>query len=53
LLNAFQGINAEALSKKIIGMNLTQNIPHLNYLGRELAKAEFCLQSGKPYIQDQ
>ena len=52
-ITAFQGTNAEALSKKVIEMDLTKNIEHLNYLGRELAKAEFCLASGKPYIQDQ
>ncbi|MGV9204136.1 MAG: dihydropteroate synthase-like protein [Promethearchaeia archaeon] len=53
LLHSFEGKSAEALSKKIIGMDLTQNLPHLNYLGRELAKAEFCLNSGKPYLQDE
>ncbi|MFO8017813.1 MAG: dihydropteroate synthase-like protein [Promethearchaeia archaeon] len=52
-LHSFQGNTAEDLSKKIIEMNLTQNIQHLNYLGRELAKAEYCLKSGKPYLQDQ
>jgi dihydropteroate synthase-like protein len=46
------GKNAEALSKKIVELNITNDISHLNYLGRELAKAENCLYLGKPYIQD-
>jgi len=49
----FLGANAEALSKKIIQLNLTKDIYHLNYLGRELNKAEYSLHSGKPYIQDE
>ncbi|MBD3213140.1 MAG: dihydropteroate synthase-like protein [Candidatus Lokiarchaeota archaeon] len=47
------GIEAEAISKKIIELNLTNDIHHINYLGRELKKAEICLDSGKPYIQDE
>ena len=47
------GTNAEALSKKIIELQLTYDVSHINYLGRELKKAEFCLFSGKPYIQDE
>ncbi|TXT55455.1 MAG: hypothetical protein BAJALOKI2v1_680001 [Promethearchaeota archaeon] len=46
------GSNAEAISKKIIKMKLTLNPSHLNYMGRELKKAELCLEFGKPYIQD-
>ena len=53
ILNTFIGNNAEALSKKIIQSNLTEDIYHLNYLGRELKKAELCLSLGKPYIQDE
>ncbi len=52
LLTTLIGTSAEALSKKVIEMNLTSNLQHANYLGRELSKAEFCLFSGKPYIQD-
>ncbi|MFX0187217.1 MAG: dihydropteroate synthase [Candidatus Hodarchaeota archaeon] len=52
LLHTLIGTNAEALSKKAIEMNITNNIQHLNYLGRELSKAEFSLFLGKPYIQD-
>jgi len=53
LISILSGNNAEALSKKIIQLNLTNNIYHLNYLGRELIKAETCLLIGKPYIQDE
>ena len=53
MLHTFIGENAEALSKEIIKRNLTRDIYHLNYLGRELKKAEISLQLGKPYIQDE
>ncbi len=53
LLHTFIGDNAEALSKKIIQSNLTTDIYHLNYLGRELKKAEMHLLFGKPFIQDE
>ncbi|MFX0049598.1 MAG: DUF4346 domain-containing protein [Candidatus Hermodarchaeota archaeon] len=47
------GNNAEALSKKVLELNLTTNLDHMNYLGRELAKAELYLKLGKPFIQDE
>jgi dihydropteroate synthase-like protein len=53
LLNGFSGQEAEVLSKKIIELELTKNLTHINYLGRELRKAEMCLKFGKPYIQDE
>lgn len=53
LLHIFIGDNAEAMSKEIITQNLTRDIYHLNYLGRELNKAEMSLFLGKPYIQDE
>jgi dihydropteroate synthase-like protein len=53
LLRTFVGENAEALSKEIIKQKITGNLYHLNYLGRELKKAEICLLLGKPYIQDE
>jgi len=52
LINIFIGNKAESLSKKIIFLELTTNLEHLNYIGRELSKAEWCLNIGKPYIQD-
>ncbi|MFX1569394.1 MAG: dihydropteroate synthase-like protein [Promethearchaeota archaeon] len=53
LLQTFIGESAETLSKKIIQNGLTNDMYHLNYLGRELKKAEICLFLGKPYIQDE
>ncbi len=53
LLYTFMGENAEALSKEVIKQNLTRDMYHLNYLGRELKKAEISLLLGKPYIQDE
>ena len=53
LLKTLIGSNAEALCKKFIGLGLTQNLEHLNYLGRELERAQICLEMHKPYIQDE
>jgi len=53
LLHIFIGNNSEAISKEIIKQNITSDIYHLNYLGRELSKAEMSLLLGKPYIQDE
>ncbi len=53
LLNLIIGKNAETLSKKVMELRITDDIFHLNYLGRELNKAEFCLYTGRPYIQDE
>ncbi|MHA1913502.1 MAG: dihydropteroate synthase-like protein [Promethearchaeota archaeon] len=53
LLYTFIGDNSEALSKEIIKQDLTGDVSHLNYLGRELKKAEIALLLGKPYIQDE
>jgi len=53
LIQTIVGTNAEALSKKIVELKLTSNLQHINYIGRELSKAESCLMFGKPYIQDE
>ncbi len=53
LLNTIVGKNAEDISKKVIELKLIDDLFHINYLGRELKKAEICLNSGKPYIQDE
>ena len=52
LLKTLIGNTAEALSKKVLQLGLTKNIEHLNYLGRELERAELFLEMNKPYIQD-
>lgn len=53
VLKTLIGTSAEALSKKIIELELTTNLHHISYIGRELKKAEICLYTGKPYIQDE
>ena len=53
ILKTLIGTSAEALSKKIIELELTANLHHISYIGRELKKAEICLHTGKPYIQDE
>jgi dihydropteroate synthase-like protein len=53
LLETIIGDNAEAINKTVINRDLTADIYHLTYLGRELKKAEICLFLGKPYIQDE
>ncbi|TFG18423.1 MAG: dihydropteroate synthase-like protein [Promethearchaeota archaeon] len=53
LLKTLIGTNAEALCKKFIQLGLTKNNEHLNYLGRELERAQICLELNKPYIQDE
>ncbi len=53
LIQVIIGSNAETISKKIIELKLTKVFTHINYLGRELNKAEIYMLSGKPYIQDE
>lgn len=53
LKSSLMGQDAESLSKKILELKLTTDIYHANYIGRELRMAEFCLLSGKPYLQDE
>lgn len=52
LLKTLIGSSSEALAKKILELNLTNSLAHINYIGRELSRAEFCLTFGKPFIQD-
>ncbi|MHA1299414.1 MAG: dihydropteroate synthase-like protein, partial [Candidatus Helarchaeota archaeon] len=49
---AFSGTSAESIGKKILAKNLVSSDTHILYLGRELEKAEICLELGKTYIQD-
>ena len=53
VLKTLIGTSAEALNKKIIELELTTNLHHISYIGRELKKAEICMHAGKPYIQDE
>jgi dihydropteroate synthase-like protein len=47
-----KGKTAENVYSKIEEMNLITRLDHAAYLGRELAKAEIALKTGKEYIQD-
>jgi dihydropteroate synthase-like protein len=47
-----KGKTAENIYSKIEEMNLITRLDHAAYLGRELAKAEVALVTGKEYIQD-
>jgi len=47
-----KGKTAENIFSKIEEMNLITRFDHAAYLGRELAKAEIALVTGKEYIQD-
>ena len=47
------GTSAEKLCHTIISRELVSDLRHAAYLGRELAKAENCLKSGKKYVQDE
>jgi dihydropteroate synthase-like protein len=47
-----KGETAENIFSKIEEMNLITRFDHAAYLGRELAKAEIALKTGKEYIQD-
>ncbi len=49
---AFSGTSAESIGKIILGKNLISSNAHALYLGRELEKAEICLELGKSYAQD-
>jgi dihydropteroate synthase-like protein len=47
-----KGETAENVFSKIEEMNLITRLDHAAYLGRELAKAEIALVTGKEYVQD-
>ena len=47
-----KGKTVEDICSKVIEKGLVSQIDHAGYLGKELAKAEIALRSGKEYIQD-
>jgi len=47
-----KGETAENVYSKIEEMSLITRLDHAAYLGRELAKAEIALRTGKEYVQD-
>lgn len=52
LRNVVGGNEAASICATIVEMNLVSQLDHAAYLGRELARAELSLTSGKPYVQD-
>ena len=48
-----KGGSADALCAAIIRERLVSTLTHASYLGRELAKAETALRTGKNYVQDE
>ncbi len=47
-----EGKNGEDIYNTIIKNKLISSLQHASYLGYELAKAEFSLKQGIPYVQD-
>jgi len=47
-----KGKNPEKIYCEIFKIGLIKNVNHAAYLGRELAKAEIALKTGKEYMQD-
>jgi tetrahydromethanopterin S-methyltransferase subunit A len=47
-----EGRSAGAIYSEVIARELITRLDHAAYLGRELARAEESLQSGRPFIQD-
>lgn len=47
-----EGKNASEVYAPAIEKNLVSRLDHAAYLGRELARAEECLKTSKPYVQD-
>jgi tetrahydromethanopterin S-methyltransferase subunit A len=52
LLRTVEGKNSRDIYLTIIDNNWIRDLGHAAYLGKELARAEFSLQQGLPYVQD-
>jgi tetrahydromethanopterin S-methyltransferase subunit A len=52
LRTVVEGKQAEELAATLIREKLVTRLDHAAYVGRELARAEIALQTGRPYIQD-
>lgn len=47
-----QGATAAAVYRALIERQLVSRLDHAAYIGRELARAERCLETGEAYVQD-
>ena len=52
LIKAYRSKDPVALAKKIIEDKWITRLDHSAYLGRELANAKNCLETGKKYVQE-
>jgi len=48
----FRGRSSEEIYRQILNENLVSRLDHAAYLGKELARAEEALKTGKKYVQD-
>lgn len=51
-VDTLKGKTAESIYVEIMELGLVTRLDHAAYLGRELAKAEVALRTGKEYVQD-
>jgi dihydropteroate synthase-like protein len=51
-LNVIKGKTAESVYGEVLALGLVSQMTHAAYLGKELAKAQICLETGKQYVQD-
>jgi thymidylate synthase len=49
----FKGKKAQRIYRLILNENLVSRLDHAAYLGKELARAEECLDTNKKYVQDE
>jgi len=52
LMHVIEGKDPALIAATAVERGLITRLDHAAYLGRELAKAEFAIKTGKPYIQD-
>lgn len=51
VIDEYRGKKAERLQLLLARNRVVSDIGHAMYLGREIARAEFCLRRGEPYVQ--
>ncbi len=52
LLRVIEGRDARSIYLTLIRNGWVSRLDHAAYLGRQLTRAEHCLRSGQPYVQD-
>jgi dihydropteroate synthase-like protein len=51
-IHLVRGENADSVIGEVLRLGLVSRLDHAAYLGRELAKAEVALRTGRSYVQD-